>query len=459
MNNKTIICIVVALGVVISWYMGITNAMSESNGYDAYIRTAQKYEEEQLYEKAIGEYKSALAYEDTLALRMKIVDMYKAGIEIGEITSDGNLVAMLLDTMSVYRENTEPFEVSCEYFLSVLNYDELVDALKVADDYNLNSSKIKEIRTKVRYLYEKNYATLSEPSRLTNGYYIINDRDNKYSISHELDKGQDYCDFIAPYSKDGSTVIKKTGKVFILGNDGIRQKYLDDNITASSGIADGNIACQLNGKWAYYNLNGEKISNDYVFASRFAYGVAAVQTGEGKWQLINTEFKPLSEAVYEDVKLNSEQACASDGIVFVKTNGKYEMIAISDYTAENPSKVKIEAVKGFSCIDCDLPADPEINSNNGLTWFAFKDEATQKWGYADSKGKVTIKPNFEEAKSFSNDFAAVLEGDFWCFINEDGEIVVRPEVTNAGYFNQHGCCMVQYEKGYWSYIRMYYWDE
>lgn len=458
MNNKKIICIVVALGVALSWYMGITNALSENSGYDAFIRTAKEYESEQLYGKAISDYKSALTYEDTLELRLKIIEMYKAGIQIGEVTSDGNLVAMLLDTMTVYHDRDAAYEAACEYFYSILNYDELINALKLSEKNGIGSSKIKEIRSQVRYLYEKGFSHFSEPVNLTNGYYIIKDIDNHYSINHELDTHVQDCEFVTPYSADGLTVVRKAGKVFIMNTEGIRQKYLDEKIVASSGISDGKIACKVGDKWAYYNTDGEKISADYIYASRFSYGVAAVQTEAGKWQLVNLEFKPLTDTVFEDVKLNSAEECAAGNVVLAKTNGKYNLIKVKDYAVEAPLKVTLETVKDFSCIDCDTPVDPIINGNKGEVWFAFKEEASQKWGFADCEGKITISPSFVQAKSFSNGYAAVYDGKVWNYANAEGNVVINTNVTGAGYFNPYGYCMVQFEGGFWTYIRMYLWE-
>ncbi len=458
MNNKKIISLVVIIGVVVAWYAGITGVLKETGGYDNYIRVAKSYADEQLYEKAIAEYKSALSYEDSLELRLTIIDMYLSGIKTGEITSDGNLVALLLDTMAKYNNSPKAFEVSCEYFLSILDYDELVNAMKMANNKNIVSSRMNEIRNQIRYLYDKRYGTLSEPSRLTNGYYILKEEGDNYSLAQNMTKGKDFCEFITPYSSTGETIIKKDGKVFLLGSDGVRQKYFDDNIIASSGLSDGLIACKIGEVWAYYDVEGKKVSEDYYYAGRFEYGVAAVQKEAGKWQLINTQFKPLTDTIYKDIKLNTEDACASAGVVFVKSGDNYEMISINGYDKENPAKVSLKKVDKFSCQELDMPVDANINSNKGVTWFAYKDASSQKWGYADVNGKIVIKPKFEEAKSFSNGFAAVREGEFWCFANEDGDIVIRPEASNAAYFNSLGCCMVQFDGGYWTYIRMYYWE-
>lgn len=459
MDNKKIICLVVVIGIALSWYMGINNAISETGNYKSYVRAAENYAEEKLYGKAIIEYKTALTYKETMDIRLRIIELYRAAFEMGEITTDGNLVAMILETMSIYKDKAEAYEVACDYFSSVMDYDELTNAIGMAEKNRISSKKIEEIKANVRYLYERAFSTFSQPVNITNGYYLIKDKDAEYSLNLVYDvHAQDQL-FVAPYSADGMTVLKALdNKVFIISNDGTRQKYLDENIIASSGMNDGRIACKIGETWAYYNYQGEKMSGDYVYAGRFSYGVAAVQTEAGKWQLINTKFEPLTDVVYEDIKLNSAEECASSNVILAKSNGKYNLLTIKGYNADSPEKVSLEVAKKFSCIDCDLPTDPQINLNYGEVWFAFKDEATQKWGFADCEGKIKIEPKFAEARSFSNGYAAVKDNDVWNFADTAGNTVIITNATDVGYFNPNGYCMLQFDNGYWTYIRMYFWE-
>ena len=47
-----------------------------------------------------------------------------------------------------------------------------------------------------------------------------------------------------------------------------------------------------------------------------------------------------------------------------------------------------------------------------------------KWGYIDSKGKVVVQPQFDEATNFSEDKASVSKGDTSFIINKKGQIIV-----------------------------------
>ncbi len=66
-------------------------------------------------------------------------------------------------------------------------------------------------------------------------------------------------------------------------------------------------------------------------------------------------------------------------------------------------------------------------------------EKEGRWGYADSEGRVVIKPQYGMAGSFSREgIAAVVDETGWAFINRKGTVLVRPFITDNGpdYFSE-----------------------
>lgn len=59
-----------------------------------------------------------------------------------------------------------------------------------------------------------------------------------------------------------------------------------------------------------------------------------------------------------------------------------------------------------------------------------------KYGYIDSKGKVVIQPQFDEARIFSCGRAAVRSADRWGYVDAKGKWVVKPELKWAGDFSE-----------------------
>jgi len=60
-----------------------------------------------------------------------------------------------------------------------------------------------------------------------------------------------------------------------------------------------------------------------------------------------------------------------------------------------------------------------------------------KWGLINNKGKVVIKPKYDDIENMYNGLAAVEVDGKWGYINSKGELVIKPVFYKAGPFN-HG---------------------
>lgn len=84
-----------------------------------------------------------------------------------------------------------------------------------------------------------------------------------------------------------------------------------------------------------------------------------------------------------------------------------------------------------------LPLLFHVPGNAGGPLVPFEQEG--RWGYADSKGKVIIKPQYGTAGPFSREgIAAVTDEKGWIYINRRGAALVRPFVFDNGpdYFSE-----------------------
>src|SRR5580700_6176502 len=50
-----------------------------------------------------------------------------------------------------------------------------------------------------------------------------------------------------------------------------------------------------------------------------------------------------------------------------------------------------------------------------------------KYGFIDKNAKVVVPFVFDDAKIFSEGLAAVLVGDWWGYIDEDGHFILQPK--------------------------------
>jgi len=65
-----------------------------------------------------------------------------------------------------------------------------------------------------------------------------------------------------------------------------------------------------------------------------------------------------------------------------------------------------------------------------------------KWGFVNFAGEMKIEPQFMEARSFSNGLAAVYNGESWGFINTEGQLAIEYQFPDVDYFDKSHNCMV-----------------
>lgn len=74
--------------------------------------------------------------------------------------------------------------------------------------------------------------------------------------------------------------------------------------------------------------------------------------------------------------------------------------------------------------------------------------------FVDINGKVVIEPKYENARSFSNGNAAIMENGKWGFINKKQSQIVECRFDDAKDFSQKKSCFVK-ENEQWNLIVFY----
>lgn len=71
----------------------------------------------------------------------------------------------------------------------------------------------------------------------------------------------------------------------------------------------------------------------------------------------------------------------------------------------------------------------------------------EKFGYIDNKGNYIIKPEFDDAYGFAEDYAVVSKNKKYGYINKDGKIIIEPKFDYAFEFSE-GMAMIQLNEKY-----------
>ena len=79
-----------------------------------------------------------------------------------------------------------------------------------------------------------------------------------------------------------------------------------------------------------------------------------------------------------------------------------------------------------------------------------------KWGYIDRTGKISIRPQFDDAGDFSEELARVKIGEKWGYIDKTGHIIIEPRFDDARDFSEQRACVMlknasTFERN-WGYI-------
>jgi hypothetical protein len=196
-------------------------------------------------------------------------------------------------------------------------------------------------------------------------------------------------------------------------------------------IHDGLIAVSNYPKIYYVNTKGE-----YVFGSNFPLSrkndyVSAYFSGGAMmaWRTKPNEYSPLPFIIYPDGKYRDLAKDISDASAFVDGyalvhKGQSVVMGVKQVFIDKNGKDVFPALTSTQRGTFgDLNVYP-LREKRRLYYNA----ELGKYGYADEKGAVAIKPQFEKAENFSEGLAAVKitdnSGAKWGFINTAGKVVI-----------------------------------
>ena len=431
--DRKIVALLLVVLCVLGCIAAVPTLFKGNTEYKAALNDARNYAEKSLCTLSIQSYQKALAEEDTIELELELAEVYQKGLEDGEL-SKSQVAAFYEALIDNFKREPKAYDRALGYYLSIEDYETLSSIIVQANKLEIKSDGITTAINVLKTKYKAEYSGLPEAKRSLQGTYIVKD-DEHYYIYNEKIQAQtgDVYDYASPFT-DGKALVKKNGYTFLVNGSGIREAYFDNEITESTGVGCELIGCKSGDIYSYYNLAGEKVFGEYLFAGRFFDNLAAVQTAEG-WQVIDNTGKVVSPQSYEDIKLGLSYECCPGGIIFAKENGKYKMFDKS-----------MNRVGSAEFDDCDafLSAD----------WLAAV-KAGEKWGFVSSKGETVIEPKYDTAKSFSNGLAAVTEGEACSFINVNDEKIITGTFLEGGYFSAAGKCLVR-NQTFWQPIERYY---
>ncbi|MGN1211459.1 MAG: WG repeat-containing protein [Candidatus Cryptobacteroides sp.] len=191
---------------------------------------------------------------------------------------------------------------------------------------------------------------------------------------------------------------------------------------------DGLSAFKQNDKWGFLDVDGKvAIEPIYEECMDFSNGFAAVKK-DGRWGYINAEGTIRIEPSFDECTSFKKELAKA------KRNGKWGVIdkkgtsvagfmfdTISDFYdgyayAENSNASYYIRTDGKA-----IKLDKEYRYGNFSEGLApVMKKKTGKWGFCDSKGRITIDTRYDTVYNYSNGIALVKRKDQWEYINTKG---------------------------------------
>ncbi len=196
------------------------------------------------------------------------------------------------------------------------------------------------------------------------------------------------------------------------------------------------------GAWGITKPSGEvEISPLFDKVCRFEKGFAAVKN-RGYWGVINTSAEYVVEPDFDKVWSPQNNKDTEDLVMRFSGDGVdpddlYESDPLEDWTnGFNAGVFPLQKDERWYLLDS------RGNQIGNVTWelmlpinsgrvAVFADKL---WGYLGSDGKLAIKPQFNEAKSFREGLAPVRRANLWGYIDVSGNMVIAEKFERAGDF-------------------------
>lgn len=433
-KNRIILSVFLIALIVIGWGSFGMNKVETKGDYSKSLKEADSYFKQELYQKAIIEYETAFNTKPSKKIMDKLLDAYSKSYEDG--TSTQNEYAEAMEKACTKYEKSEKYwKRLIKFYMKNVDYNSAYSAVQKAMRADVTSEKMNQLYNEVLYVYEvksKNYYKFT--SNL-NGYYSLYDGTN-WGVADSNGDWLYECnyEYASPVNETTDVLLKTEKDTRVIDSKGIVQHILDNSYSEYKALGSDLVPVKNeNDAWQYLSLDSKKlVGEEYKNCSSFVNDKAVVSDGKS-WSLVDKKFKKVSDKKFSDVKLHSNGEFIGSDIMIASDKDGYHMY-----------DEKGKAMNSFSAKDMDVCKGEYIayQSDKG------------KWGFVDKKGKVVLKPVYDEAKSFSNGLAAVKTGDSWGFINDKFEEVIKAQFLDADYFSKNGVCLVSSSEKEFYFIKL-----
>ena len=416
MKKNLSIVMLVLLGI--AWYITLSTWLGNEKKYNNLVAEAKRFEQKGLYLDAISQYEEAKRISsDQLILDEYIADVYLAMGDYKEYRRKLN--AIIAAYGPVEQDVVKLYEFTQEYF----SEDSVIELVSDLYDQYPDSEIVLHYYDGVKGIYVERTCVYDRIYDFSGNFAVYEQAGKKGVIGLDGKIVVDAAyDEIAFNEKDPQVISVKDGNdCYSMNQKGYRTRVPDESYTSLGMVSQSRIVAEKNGKYGYLDKKfGEKTEFIYDSATPFYESIGAVKQGN-KWALINRKGELITEFIYDAVVQNSKGICSVNKMIAVKQNDAYFFV---NEKGERLSDKKYDDIKAFEAEEmCAVCVDG-------------------KWGYIDRDEQMIIECSYEDARSFTNGYAAVMQNGLWGYIDRNNYMTISPVFDDAGLMTEGGVAPV-----------------
>lgn len=423
--NLIAIIAVLVVGVLVTGSV-LSGDITAKNEYNSFVAAARKNAENDIPYTAIQNYKSAFEIDSSNE------EVFIEYLEQTKLLNDDFYSAALTEYLSYFPESANAYEVNCKYYYDDENYSKVISLASESNKAKATNENLKKYYYECFYKYRYIKTGCEEAGSFLGSSAIVK-IGGKYGFI-----GQSGSYLLSPvYDKVDNFLGTGTGvcldkEWFVINSMGYKVAKPSAPVDYLGMLSNNLMLVGKNGKYSYVSTSmilPEQFNYDE--ATNFKANVAAVKQG-GKWGIIGSDGKMITEFIYDDILIDEFNTCISNGVIFAKTNGKYIMI---DAKGKRIGSLEFNDACSF------VGTQPAAVCIDG------------KWGFVAADGTLAVEPKYTKAKSYNCGIAPVLVDGKWGYVDSTGEMRIPAIFTDCLPFADCGIAAVN-EEGSWNYIKL-----
>lgn len=426
-KNWVPLILVIVMGL--SVYSLVNNTLEKKKSNEKYLATANEFRKDGIVEDAVENYKKALSITKNIDVAMEIGNVYLENNYSEEALRWGETL------VEEYPKEIKAYIFLLQQYVKEERYEDCFVLNDITEGRKIANDEFKNIIQTIKYKFAIDFSEYEQVSTFGDGYCAVSEND-KWGYVNEQGTMTVSCIYTQAdtYFDDYAAVQDENREWYYINTEGNKKKAVKNLKSCTylgSFYDDKLVACDSN-EYAYYNKNFEKLSDSFTYASALNGDIGAVDK-DGEWSLVNSKGEILTGNKYEEFVLDDKKIAYRNGRAFGKRNDLYYMID------ENGKEIKTEVLQEAKLF---LPGSDVTAVKVG-----------DKWGFIDTKGKMVIEAQYQDARPFSNELAAVMVNGKWGFIDTDGKMVIEPQFEDVKDFNTQGRVFVSEGSG-WRLLKL-----